>query len=75
MNASLSLTNQPMALTITLLSGNEQAANATTLIVVAVIVVIIAVASGVSVVMVLKRKSNAKVRKLRELQQQLKQKH
>jgi len=75
MNASLSLTNQPMALTITLLSGNEQFANANTLITVALIVIIIVVASVVGVFFVVKRKSNVKERKLRELQQQLKQKY
>jgi hypothetical protein len=76
MNASLSITNQPMVLTITLLGGNAQSTTAGTsiLVTIAVIIVILAAASGASVVLLLKRKSNAKVRKLRELQQQLKQK-
>lgn len=75
MNATLSITNQPMTLTITLMDNNLQSTNAgtSTFVIIALIIVILVAASGASVILLIKSRDKEKVRKLRELQQQLKQ--
>lgn len=79
MNATIDFTGQPIILPITLLSSNSTAdsnspADYGVLLITAIVLVIIVVAV-VSSILVVRRKKSERIRKLQELQKQLKRKY
>jgi hypothetical protein len=71
-NETLTLKGQPLALTVTMLGSN--AIDTQTLVLIAVTVIIATVVALVSGMLIIRRKRSAKIRKLQDLQKQVKYK-
>ncbi len=75
MNQTFDYTGQPLALTLTLLDSNAPATADNTVLLIAAIVIVIIAVSAVSALVIVKRKKTERIRKLHELQNQLKRKY
>jgi hypothetical protein len=73
--ANIDFTGQSLILPLTLLSANSTATGDNTLLIVLIVIIIIVISASLLTVLLIRRRNDARIRKLQELQKQLKQKY
>ena len=73
--ANIDFTGQSLILPLTLLNANSTTTGDNTLLIILIVIIIIVISASLLTVLLIRRRNNVRIRKLQELQKQLKQKY